>query len=106
MVKTKDKSYQYKYRYCNQAELCAAHGIRYKTIERWICEHNDKGQNLPGRIKIPGVRAYIYDPEIFHDEFLVPTLNETYVARNEYEQQEHLLISTNLKQNRLKVRQN
>ena len=104
MVKTRDKSYQYKFRYCNQGELCLAHGINYKTIERWICDHKDKGQTLPGRIKIPGVRAYIYDPQIFHDEFLVPTLNGTY--RNEYERQELLVISNNLKNNREKVRQN
>ena len=104
MVNTKDKSYQYKFRYCNQAELCLAHGLTYKTVERWICDHKDKGQTLPGRIKIPGVRAYIYDPQIFHDEFLVPYLNGSY--RNEYERQELLVISNNLKNNREKVRQN
>ena len=100
MVKTRDKSYQYKYRYCNQAELCLAHGLNYKTVERWISEHKDLGLPIPGRIKIPGVRAYIYDPHIFHDEFLVPTLNGTYIAmptRNEYEKQEYLVISNNLK---------
>ncbi len=103
MVK-QDKSYQYNYRYCSQSELCLAHGINYKTVERWICDHKDKGQTLPGRIKIPGVRAYIYDPQIFHDEFLVPTLNGSY--RNEYERQELLVISNNLKNNREKARQN
>ena len=103
MVK-QDKSYQYKYRYCNQSELCIAHGINYKTAERWIWEHNAVGLTVPGRIKIPGVRNYIWDPIIFHDEFLVPTLNGSY--RNEYERQELLVISNNLKNNREKVRQN
>ena len=104
-----DKSYQYKYRYCNQAELCLAHGLNYKTIERWISEHKEKNLTIPGRIKIPGVRNYIWDPIIFHDVFFVPTLNGTYrneTYHNEYERQEYLVISKNLKNNREKVRQN
>ena len=99
MVK-QDKSYQYNYRYCNQSELCLAHGINYKTVERWIWEHNAVGLTVPGRIKIPGVRNYIWDPIIFHDEFLIPKLNGTYIAmptRNEYEKHEYLVISDNLK---------
>ena len=97
-MENKDKSYQYNYRYCNQAELCLAHGINYKTIERWIWEHKDLCLTVPGRIKIPGVRSYIWDPIIFHDEFLIPTLNGTY--RNAYERQEYLVISNNLKNNK------
>jgi hypothetical protein len=91
----KNKSFKYNYRYCNQAELCSGHGLNYKTVERWISEAKDRSETIPGRIKIPGVRTYIWDPIKFHDEFLIPTLNGTY--RNEYEKAEYLVISNNLK---------
>jgi len=87
--------YKYKYRYCNQYQLCKDHGLQQKTLERWISEHKDKCLSIPGRLKIPGVRNYIWNPEIFHDVFLIPTLNGTY--RNEYEKDEHVEILNNLK---------
>ena len=98
MDKQEDKPYKYNYRYCTQKQLCDEHGISYKTIERWIAEAKDKGQTIPGRIKIPGVRNYIWDPIIFHDVFLIPTLLGTY--RNEYEKTEHVVILNNLQTKR------
>jgi|TARA_Y100000310_G_scaffold315335_1_gene365746 hypothetical protein len=85
--------FKYNHRYCNAKTLCKDHGFGRRTLERWISETNG---NLPGRIKLPGVRSYIYDPVLFHDTFLLPKLNEP--VRNEYEGQEHLAIITNLKQ--------
>ena len=90
------KTFKYKYRYCNQHQLCNEHGLREKTLERWISEEKDKGLTIPGRIKIPGVRSYIWEPEKFHDEFLIPKLFGP--VRNEYEKQEHIIILNNLKQ--------
>ena len=98
MHKQEDKSYKYSYRYCTQKQLCDEHGITPKTIERWIAEAKDKGQTIPGRIKIPGVRNYIWDPIIFHDVFLILTLLGTY--RNEYEKTEHVVILNNLQTKR------
>ena len=98
MHKQEDKSYKYSYRYCTQKQLCDEHGITPKTCERWIAEAKDKGQTIPGRIKIPGVRNYIWDPIIFHDVFLIPTLLGTY--RNEYEKTEHVVILNNLQTKR------
>ena len=48
----------------------------YKTLERWIKEEKEKGSMnfllkvkysvVPGRIKIPGVRNYIWNANVFH----------------------------------------
>ena len=89
-------NYNYPFRYCNSRQLCEVHGIQYATLERWNREEKDKNKTIPGRIPIPGVRSYIWEPSKFHDEFLLPKLNG--LVRNEYEKQEHLLIINNLKQ--------
>jgi len=88
-------SYKYNFRYCNSQKLCEVHGLQYTTLERWQREEKDKGKTIPGRIPIPGVRSYIWDPNKFHDQFLVSKLNGP--TRNEYEKSEHLLIINNLK---------
>jgi len=96
---TKIKSqYNYPYRYCNSQELCKVHGIQYTTLERWNREEKDKKKDIPGKIIVPGVRSYIWDPLVFHDKFLLPKLDGA--VRNEYEQREHLTIINNLKQKR------
>ena len=87
--------YKYPFRYCNSRKLCEEHGIPGRTLERWISEEKGK---IPGRILISGVRNYIYDPVIFHDQFLVSKLNGP--TRNEYEKREHLLIINNLQERR------
>jgi len=95
----KNKSqYNYPYRYCNSQELCKVHGIQYATLERWNREEKDKKKDIPGKIIVPGVRSYIWDPLVFHDKFLLPKLDGA--VRNEYEQREHLTIINNLKQKR------
>tara|TARA_R110000772_G_scaffold127187_2_gene234323 strand:- start:196 stop:501 length:306 start_codon:yes stop_codon:yes gene_type:complete len=93
---TKHHKYTYLYRYCNSQQLCKVHGISYSTLERWNREAKDEGKHIPGKIMIPGVRSYIWDPSIFHDQFLIPKINGA--VRNQYEQREHLLIVNNLKQ--------
>jgi len=92
---TLKNNYNYPFRYCNSRQLCEVHGIQYATLERWNREEKDKNKTIPGRIPIPGVRSYIWEPDKFHDEFLLPKLNG--LVRNEYEKQEHLLIINNLK---------
>ena len=92
------KNYQYNFRSCRSKTLCIEHGLGYKTLERWISEEKAIGKTIPGRIKLPGVNSYIWDPIIFHDQFLVAKLNGP--TRNEYEKREHLLIFKNLKENR------
>jgi len=96
--KNKSQQYNYPFRYCNSRQLCEQHGIKYKMLEMWISEAKDEGKTIPGRIPIPGTRAYLWDPVIFHDVFLIPKLMG--LARNEYEQREHLLVLNNLKQKR------
>ena len=90
---TLEKNYNYPFRYCNSHKLCEVHGLQYRTLERWIREAKEKGKTIPGRIPIPGVRSYIWDPNKFHDQFLVPKLYGP--VRNEYEKREHLLIINN-----------
>ena len=92
------KNYKYNFRYCRSKKLCEVHGFGYKTLERWISEEKDLGRTIPGRIKLPGVNSYIWDPVIFHDQFLVSKVNGP--TRNEYEKREHLLIFKHLKANR------
>ena len=65
----------------------------------WISEAKDEGKTIPGRIPIPGTRAYLWDPKIFHDQYLLPKLMG--LARNEYETREHLLVLNNLKKKRV-----
>ena len=96
--KTQSKQYSYPFRYCNSRQLCEVHGIQYATLERWNREAKDENKIIPGRINIPGVRSYIWNPTIFHDKFLMPKLESE--TRNEYEQREHLTIINNLKQKR------
>ena len=68
-------------------------------LERWISEAKDDGKTIPGRIPIPGIRSYLWNPVIFHDEYLLPKLNAP--VRNEYEQREHLIIINNLKKRKV-----
>ena len=89
------RNYTYNFRYCNSRKLCEVHGLQYATLERWQREEKEKGKTIPGRIKLPGVNSYIWDPIIFHDQFLVAKLNGP--TRNEYEKREHLLIINNQK---------
>jgi|TARA_B100000959_G_scaffold44912_1_gene45395 hypothetical protein len=86
-------NYKYPFRYCNSRRLCEVHGIQYRTLERWISEEKAKGKTIPGRIKIPGTRSFIFDAGKFHDEFLVPRIFGP--VRNEHEKQEHLVIINN-----------
>ena len=88
-----ENNYNYPFRYCNSHKLCEVHGLQYRTLERCIREAKEKGKTIPGRIPIPGVRSYIWDPNKFHDQFLVPKLYGP--VRNEYEKREHLLIINN-----------
>ena len=88
-----ENNYNYPFRYCNSRKLCEVHGLQYRTLERWIKEEKGEGKTIPGRIPIPGVRSYIWDPNKFHDQFLVPKLYGP--VRNEYEKREHLLIINN-----------
>ena len=87
------KQYNYPFRYCNSHKLCDVHGIQYTTLERWQREEKDKGKTIPGRINVPGVRSYIWDPNKFHDLFLMPKLYGP--VRNEYERREHMVIINN-----------
>ena len=86
-------TYNYPFRYCNSQKLCAVHGLQYTTLERWQREEKDKGKTVPGRINVPGIRSYIWDPHKFHDLFLMPKLHGP--VRNEYEKQEHIVILNN-----------
>ena len=95
---TRNNNYNYPFRYCNSRKLCEVHGIQYTTLERWQREEKDKGETIPGRIDIPGVRTYIWEPKQFHDLFLMPKLYGP--VRNEYEKKEHLVILNNNKQKR------
>jgi len=97
-MSNKISNYNYPFRYCNSQKLCDGHGLQYTTLERWQREEKDKGKIIPGRISIPGVRSYIWEPNKFHDEFLLPKLNGP--VRNEYEKQEHLLIINNQQRKR------
>ena len=92
-------NYNYPFRYCNSQKLCGEHGLQYTTLERWQREEKDKGKIIPGRIPIPGVRSYIWDPNKFHDQFLMPKLYGS--VRNEYEKQEHIVILNNLKKRKI-----
>ena len=96
--KNKSQQYNYPFRYCNSQTLCKEHGITYATLERWNREEKELKRDIPGKIIIPGVRSYIWNPTIFHDQFLMPKLESE--TRNEYEQREHLTIINNLKQKR------
>ena len=84
------KQYNYPFRYCNSRKLCEVHGVQYTTLERWQREEKENGKTIPGRIPVPGVRSYIWDPIKFHDLFLMPKLYGP--VRNEYEKQEHIVI--------------
>lgn len=88
-------NYNYPFRYCNSRKLCEVHGIPFRTLERWISEEKEKGNTISGRKSIPGVRGYIWDPNLFHDHFLMPKLYGP--VRNEYEEQEHIVILNNIK---------
>ena len=90
-----DKQYKYPFKYCNSHKLCEVHGLQYATLERWQREEKDKGKTIPARINVPGVRSYIWEANVFHDQFLVSKLNGP--TRNEYEKREHLLIINNQK---------
>ena len=88
-------NYNYPFRYCNSHKLCEVHGLQYRTLERWIKEEKGEGKTIPGRIPVPGVRSYIWDPNKFHDLFLMPKLYGP--VRNEYEKLEHVVILNNIK---------
>ena len=92
---TLENKYNYPFRYCNSQKLCEIHGLQYSTLERWVREEKENGKTIPGKIPIPGVRSYIWDPKIFHDQFLMPKLYGS--VRNEYEKQEHIVILNNIK---------
>jgi|TARA_R110000772_G_scaffold8920_1_gene29334 hypothetical protein len=94
-----NQKYIYPFKYCNSRQLCEQHGITYKTLERWISEAKAEGKTIPGIVPIPGVRSYIWDPIIFHDQYLLPKINGP--VRNEYEQRDHLLIINNLKKRKV-----
>jgi hypothetical protein len=94
-----NQQYTYPFRYCSSRQLCDQHGIKYKMLERWISEAKDDGKTIPGRIPIPGIRSYLWNPVIFHDEYLLPKLMAP--VRNEYEQREHLIIINNLKKRKV-----
>ena len=83
-------NYKYTFRYCTGNVLGKAHGFGRRTLDRWISEEKDKGKTIPGRMQIPGTRSFIYEPEIFHDEFLLPKILGT--SRNEIEDLEHKQI--------------
>ena len=89
----KTVNYNYPFRYRNSRKLCEVHGLQYTTLERWIREEKEKGKTIPGRIKIPGTRSFVYDQGIFHDQFFLSRIHGP--VRNEYEKQEHLLIINN-----------
>ena len=92
-------NYKYPFRYCNSRKLCEVHGLQYTTLERWIREEKEKGKTIPGRIPVPGVRSYIWEANIFHDQFLMPKLYGP--VRNEHEKQEHIVILNNLKKRKI-----
>jgi len=94
-----NQRYTYPFKYCNSQQLCDVHGITRNTLERWVREEKDLGKTIPGQIKIPGVRSYIWSPTIFHDQYLLPKINGP--VRNEYEQRDHLLIINNLKKRKV-----
>ena len=99
MEASKNQKYIYPFRYCSSRQLCDQHGIKYKMLERWISEAKDEGKTIPGRTKIPGIRSYLWDPVIFHDQYLLPKLNAP--VRNEYEHREHLIVINNLKKRKV-----
>ena len=60
--------------------------LQYKTLERFIKEEKEKGFDeffsecvkysiVPGRIKIPGVRNYIWNANIFYLYYFLPKIN-------------------------------
>lgn len=67
-------------------ELCSELSLQYKTLERFIKEEKEKGFDeffiegvkysvVPGRIKIPGVRNYIWNANIFYLYYFLPKIN-------------------------------
>ena len=67
-------------------QLCSELSIQYKTCERWIREEKEKGFTeffiegvkysvVPGRIKIPGVRNYIWNANVFYLYYFLPKIN-------------------------------
>ena len=89
------KTYKYPFRYCNAKTLCKWHGFSLRKLESLIANN---GGSVPGRYKMPGTRSYIYDPIVFHNEFLLPRLMATPI--NEYEAAENkkiLIALTNKK---------
>lgn len=60
--------------------------LGYKVLERWVHEEKMKGFDeffiegtkysvIPGRIKIPGVRTYIWNCQIFYTYYFLPKIN-------------------------------
>ena len=77
---------KFKKPYLTMKELCSELSLQYKTLERWIKEEKEKGFNeffiegvkysvVPGRIKIPGVRNYIWNANVFHSYYFLPKIN-------------------------------
>ena len=64
-----------------------------------ISEAKAEGKTIPGRVPLPGVRSYVWNPIIFHDQYLLPKIHGP--VRNEYEQRDHLLIINNLKKRKV-----
>jgi len=85
-------TFNYPFRYCNAEKLCKYHGFSLRKLESLISAN---GGSVPGRMKMPGTRSYIYDPVVFHNEFLLPRLTAS--PRNEYEAAENkkILIALN-----------
>ena len=94
-----NQQYNYPFRYCNSRQLCEQHGITNKTLERWISEAKAEGKTIPGRVPLPGVRSYVWNPIIFHDQYLLPKIHGP--VRNEYEHREHLIVINNLKKRKV-----
>ena len=88
--------FHYNYRYCPLRELARVHGISKRKIEEWISELADEGKTLPGRLKFPGVKSYLYDPIIFHDEFFINKLNGP-------KKQDHLVIINNQQHKKVSI---
>jgi len=77
---------KFKRPFLQMKEVCSELAVQYKTLERWIKEEKEKGFSeffvegvkysvIPGRIKIPGVRNYIWNINVFYTYYFLPKIN-------------------------------
>jgi len=86
MISIQSIPIKFKKTFLTMKELCSEFSLQYKTLERFIKEEKEKGFDeffiegvkysvVPGRIKIPGVRNYIWNANIFYLYYFLPKIN-------------------------------